>query len=181
MTSTLSYFTTTKLIIISGETNSVFTRHGNTITIAIATCSATIQPDSNGFVPPGSCNAMWNYYPSFAAALLFSILFGVLTIAHIYQAVKHGKKWCWVIIVAGIWETLAFIFRTISTKHQQESGILLVFQIFVLTAPLCKFYSNNDDLPITPLSGRNADYGARDKRFRLHYPWSHDSLLHAFS
>ncbi|KAK6948727.1 hypothetical protein Daesc_010497 [Daldinia eschscholtzii] len=38
--------------------------------------------------------------------------------------------------MAGIWETLAYLFRTVSTRHQQSSGIYLVFQIFILLAPL---------------------------------------------
>ena len=40
--------------------------------------------------------------------------------------------------MAGIWETTAFTFRAISTKHQQSIGVLLVFQIFILLAPVCK-------------------------------------------
>lgn len=50
-----------------------------------------------------------------------------------------GQAWCWVIIMASIWETLAFLFRAISTKHQQSSGIYLVFQIFILLAPICEY------------------------------------------
>lgn len=140
MTATISYFTTTNLITIPGETNSLFTRPAQTITIDLPKCSQTIKPDANGYVPPGTCNALWNYYPSFAAAIVFSILFGILTALHIWRAVHHRKKWCWVIIVASAWETLAFVFRTISTKHQQSTAVLLVFQIFVLTAPLCEYH-----------------------------------------
>lgn len=40
--------------------------------------------------------------------------------------------------MASIWETLAFIFRSISTRYQQNNGVYLVFQIFILLAPLCK-------------------------------------------
>ena len=140
-TSAVEYFTTTNFVVIPGETNAQFTRPGQTITIAIPTCSQTIKPDSNGYVPPGSCGAMWNYYPSFGAAVFFSLLFGAVTLAHVYQAVKFRKRWCWVIIVACLWETMAFVFRTISTRHQQASGVLLVFQVFVLTAPLCESFA----------------------------------------
>ncbi|KAL9941143.1 hypothetical protein ACHAO5_009294, partial [Verticillium nonalfalfae] len=66
----------------------------------------------------------------------FAILFTVLTAIHIWQAARYKKAWCWVIIMASIWETLAFLFRAISTKHQQSSGIYLVFQIFILLAPI---------------------------------------------
>lgn len=48
-----------------------------------------------------------------------------------------SQRWCWVIIMASIWEMMAFIFRALSTKDQQSSGIYLVFQIFILLAPIC--------------------------------------------
>jgi hypothetical protein len=38
--------------------------------------------------------------------------------------------------MAGIWETMAFTFRAISTKHQQSVGVLLTFNIFILLAPI---------------------------------------------
>ena len=40
--------------------------------------------------------------------------------------------------MAAVWETIAFTFRTISTRFQQNVGIYLVFQIFILLAPLCE-------------------------------------------
>lgn len=40
--------------------------------------------------------------------------------------------------MAASWETIAFTFRTLSTRHQQNANIYLVFQIFILLAPLCK-------------------------------------------
>ncbi|KAM0433019.1 hypothetical protein ACHAPT_004724 [Fusarium lateritium] len=38
--------------------------------------------------------------------------------------------------MASIWEMMAFIFRALSTKDQQSKGIYLVFQIFILLAPI---------------------------------------------
>ncbi|KAH7150291.1 RTA1 like protein-domain-containing protein [Dactylonectria estremocensis] len=130
------YFIATQTIIVDGVTNSHVTIAPNTILLAIPTCVQTLEPDENGYLPPGTCNAIWNYYPSFAAALVFMALFAALTAVHIWQAAKYKKKWCWVIIMAGIWETLAFLFRAVSTKDPQNRGIYLVFQIFILLAPL---------------------------------------------
>jgi hypothetical protein len=62
-----------------------------TITLDIPECSPTIIPDSNGYVPPGNCNAQYNYYPSFAAALVASIFFGVVTFVHIAEGIKYKK------------------------------------------------------------------------------------------
>jgi hypothetical protein len=54
----VEYYTSTDLIVLPGETNNVFTRPAQTITIAIPTCHQTAIPDSNGYVPAGSCNAL---------------------------------------------------------------------------------------------------------------------------
>ena len=55
------------------------------------TCHPTIAPDKNGFVPPTECNALYRFYPSFAAAVIFSLLFGVVTVAHVAQAAAYRK------------------------------------------------------------------------------------------
>ncbi|KAJ4011511.1 hypothetical protein NW752_008514 [Fusarium irregulare] len=131
------WFTTTKNIAtIGGTTEKYFTQPAKTIQIVIPTCIQTHEPDENGYLPPGTCNANWNYYPSFSAAAAFAVLFAVVTGMHVWQAARYKKAWCWVIIMAGIWETTAFTFRAISTKHQQSIGVLLVFQIFILLAPV---------------------------------------------
>jgi len=82
------YFSTTIYDIIPGVTNDQVTIPQKTITIVIPTCSHTITPDKNGYVPPGTCGALYEYYPSFGAAIFFSILFGVLSISHIFLAAK---------------------------------------------------------------------------------------------
>lgn len=87
----IGIFTTTKHVIIDGVTNSHVTIPGKTIDIVIPTCIQTITPDENGYVPPGTCGAIWNYYPSFAAALGFSCVFGALFFLHIWQAVRYRK------------------------------------------------------------------------------------------
>ncbi|GKU19608.1 unnamed protein product [Fusarium langsethiae] len=131
------WFTTTQNIAtIGGTTDKYYTIPAQTIQIVIPTCVQTYEPDENGYLPPGTCNAHWNYYPSFFAAAVFAVLFAILTGVHVWQAARHKKSWCWVIIMAGIWETTAFTFRAISTKHQQSIGVLLVFQIFILLAPV---------------------------------------------
>ncbi|KAH6995832.1 RTA1 like protein-domain-containing protein [Ilyonectria sp. MPI-CAGE-AT-0026] len=130
------YYTTTQTVIIDGVTNSHVTIPAKTILLTLPTCHQTLKPDKNGYLPPGTCNAIWNYYPSFAAALVFAGLFATMTAVHIWQAARYKKKWCWVIIMASLWETCAFIFRAVSTKAPQSSGVYLVFQIFILLAPL---------------------------------------------
>ncbi|KAI1654908.1 RTA1 like protein-domain-containing protein [Daldinia decipiens] len=130
------YFLTTQHATIDGFTNAHATVPAKTIDIVIPTCIQTIEPDANGYLPPGTCNALWSYYPSFSAAMVFAIISGLLTLAHLYQAIAHRKKFCWVIVMASFWETMAYLFRTVSTRYQQSSGIYLVFQIFILLSPL---------------------------------------------
>lgn len=155
-TNTAEYYLSTKLVTIPGFTNDHATKEAQTITIAIPTCSKTITPDKNGYVPPGSCGALYRYYPSFAAALAASIAFGSLTIAHTILAAKYKtvsekglcrfhptdlifKKFCWVIIMACIWETIGFAARTASTKQQQSHGLVLISQLMILLVPLCNY------------------------------------------
>lgn len=49
--------------------------------------------------------------------------------------------------MASIWEMTAMLFRTLSSKRQQNEGIYLVFQIFILLAPLCQWASTNNQIP----------------------------------
>ncbi|KAJ7510866.1 RTA1 domain-containing protein [Mycena galericulata] len=134
-------FLTTKFITVAGHTDAHATIAGHTVTLVLPTCIQTEIPDKNGFVPPGTCNALYDFYPSFAAAVLFSLLFGAVTALHIAQAVKYknGRSaytFCWVIIMACFWEFSSFVTRAISTKYQQNVGLVLVSQILVLIAPL---------------------------------------------
>lgn len=100
--------------------------------------SAYATPGRDGYVPADACNALWVYFPNFAAAVAFSVLFGILTIAHLAQAAWYRNGFCWVIIMAGVWETGAYAFRALGSRNQQSWGIATVAQILVLIAPLCE-------------------------------------------
>lgn len=100
--------------------------------------SAYATPSLNGYVPAEACNANWLYFPNFAIAIAFSILFGVLTVAHICQAVIYRNAFCWVVTMAAFWETGAYVSRAVGSKFQQSSGIATVAQILVLVAPICE-------------------------------------------
>lgn len=107
----------------------------SSIATSTASCT-TVTPDRNGYVPVSACNAQWAYSPSFPAAIAFSILFGVLTLAHLLIAVAFRKPFCWVIIMASAWETAAFILRTVGSRDQQNEGYATASQILFLLAPL---------------------------------------------
>jgi hypothetical protein len=101
------------------------------------TCTQTITPDKNGYVPPGTCNSNYQYYPSFAAAVAAAVSFGFITALHITQAAFYRKGFCWVVIMGTFWELGGFISRSISTKNQQSTGLVFISQIFILLAPIC--------------------------------------------
>jgi hypothetical protein len=110
--------------------------------IAARTCtpgnSAYATPGLNGHVPAEACNSNWLYFPNFAIAIAFSVLFGVLTVAHLCQAVVYRNAFCWVVTMAAFWETGAYVSRAVGSKFQQSSGIATVAQILVLVAPICE-------------------------------------------
>ena len=84
-------YISTEHITVGGVTNDHITIPAQTIDIPIQTCIQTITPDANGYVPPGTCGAIWDYYPSFVAAAIFAVLFGTLTFVHIWQAARYKK------------------------------------------------------------------------------------------
>lgn len=84
-------FLTTEHIILDGVTNSHLTLPAKTINIVRPTCIQTLTPDENGYLPPGTCNAIWNYYPSFNAAVVFAVLFALVMGVHVWQAVRYKK------------------------------------------------------------------------------------------
>ncbi|RYO40838.1 hypothetical protein AA0111_g1145 [Alternaria arborescens] len=98
-------------------------------------CTTAI-PGPYGYVPPSSCNALYLYNPSFTAAVAFAVLFGLLTIVHIFLAILHRKSFCWVIIMGAIWELASFILRTLGTRDQQNEAYATASTLLFLLAPL---------------------------------------------
>lgn len=61
-----------------------------TTTTPTATC-IHVKPGKDGYLPPEACNVLLAYVPSFGAAVLFCILFGLTLVAHIVQAFVFRK------------------------------------------------------------------------------------------
>lgn len=64
-----------------------------TVSSAASSTSTCIKVarDKNGYVPPYACDAYYNFYPSFGAAIAGSVIFGISLIAHIGQAIVYKK------------------------------------------------------------------------------------------
>ncbi|KAI9034939.1 RTA1 domain-containing protein [Aspergillus affinis] len=110
-----------------------------TATSASATASPTcidIAPGKNGYLPPEACGSLLFYEPSFGAAILFAVLFGLTTLAHIIQAFVYNKRYAWVVIMGATWELLAFVFRVMQTRHQNQDIWDTMYELFFLLAPI---------------------------------------------
>jgi hypothetical protein len=108
------------------------------LNLPIATCTQTIVPDKNGYVPPGTCGALFNYYPSFAAAIMMSTVFGIISTMHVVQAALYKTGFCWVAIMGVLWQFGGYLTRAFATRDQQSSGLVTVSQLLVLLSPLCE-------------------------------------------
>ncbi|KAF5678814.1 phospholipid-translocating ATPase [Fusarium heterosporum] len=107
------------------------------VSSATATCTAA-TPDKYGRVPVDACNSNYFFDPNFGVNLAFCVLFGLTTLVHLTQAIlfKKGSKFCWVIIMGAAWETIAFAFKTLGSRHQQNLMYLTWGQLLFLLAPL---------------------------------------------
>ncbi len=79
---------------------------------------------------------VWSYCPSFAAAMIFIVLFGLTSSAHITQAIIYRKPFAWVLIMGALWETGGYVARIISIENQHQSGVYTVQLLLILLAPL---------------------------------------------
>ncbi|KAF9690635.1 hypothetical protein EKO04_011332 [Ascochyta lentis] len=97
----------------------------------------TAAPGKYGRVDDYSaCNAYYTYNPSLAAAVLFTVLFGLLTVAHISQAFWYKKRFTWVVITGVLFEVTSFVCRTLGSRDQQNVGLATASQLLFLLAPL---------------------------------------------
>ncbi|KAF8587695.1 RTA1-domain-containing protein, partial [Ramaria rubella] len=85
---------------------------------------------------PHDPHALWLYCPSLGAAVLFLVLFGLCTVAHITQAIMFRKKFCWVIIIACLWEMFGFVLRILSVMNQTNKSVFIPQQLLLILAPL---------------------------------------------
>ncbi|KAI8268196.1 putative lipid transporter atnI [Colletotrichum sp. SAR11_239] len=103
-----------------------------------AAACISIAPDSNGHVPYGACHGFWPYVPSFEGNLALAILFVLSALVHLVQAIMYKQRYCWVIIMAGVWETSAFVLRTLGAKNGRVLPFYIISSLTFMLAPLCK-------------------------------------------
>jgi len=100
-----------------------------------ASCTTAV-PGQYGNVPIDACNSYYNFDPSFAPAVAVAVLFALLTTAHVVEAFAFKKRYAWVVIMGGLWETIAFILHALGSHDQQNIGYATGYNILFLLAPL---------------------------------------------
>lgn len=87
-------------------------------------------------LPEADPDRVYEYCPSFAAAVLFTVLFSLATIIHTVQAVHYRKAFSWVLIMGAVWEAAGYGFRSFNIAHPHVGGIFTTQFLLILLAPL---------------------------------------------
>lgn len=81
-------------------------------------------------------DTLWTFCPSMAASILFFALFVGTTLAHIFQAIRYRKLYCWVVIVSALWQVGTYFFRTLSIRRPDSFGAYAAWFILILVGPI---------------------------------------------
>ncbi|KAJ5314073.1 uncharacterized protein N7443_000957 [Penicillium atrosanguineum] len=125
--------TTTTTATTTTETDFQLTLH---LDLPSNTCTPTVAPDKNGWVPASQCDALYLYYPSFKAAIAAAVIFGILTMVHFVQTTIYQAGFTWVVLMGVSWETVGYGVRALSARNQQNDTDATVTQMLILLAPL---------------------------------------------
>ncbi|KAJ9619709.1 uncharacterized protein PV06_00009 [Exophiala oligosperma] len=109
---------------------------------AIAHTSRLVARDQNTTDLPGgktlqeyNTQGRYDYDPSFAAAIIFLVLFAIATAINLFQFFRHRAWFWWVMNFAVIMELVGYIARTISIKNLHSRNIFIVQTVMILVAP----------------------------------------------
>ncbi|CAM1507661.1 Fc.00g073020.m01.CDS01 [Cosmosporella sp. VM-42] len=89
------------------------------------TCKAITTPDT-----------LWSFCPALAPSILFVFLFAVTLSAHVVQAIHYRKPYSCIIIMSALWQTLTYVFRSLSIREPASFGDYAAWFILILVAPL---------------------------------------------
>ncbi|KAK6516901.1 hypothetical protein TWF506_006785 [Arthrobotrys conoides] len=91
---------------------------------------------SYDFTSPDS-KSVFLYCPSLPAAIFFTVVFGLSTLTHIFQAFYHHKwRLSWVIVMGAAWETTSFGLRAAATQKPVSDALGIPSSILVYLSPL---------------------------------------------
>lgn len=90
----------------------------------------------------GDCKALttedtiWSFCPSLAASIVLLVIFLIVTVAHIGQAIYHRKTYSIVIVASCLAQALTYIFRTLSIQSPASFPYYAAWFILILISPL---------------------------------------------
>lgn len=93
-----------------------------------------LRPADESLIAQG--DSIFLYCVSLGAAILFAVLFGLMTLVHSYLAYRYKKPFCWVIAMGAAWETAGFVLRAFLPKHPASIPFGAGSQVLILLAPL---------------------------------------------
>ncbi|KIW59538.1 hypothetical protein PV05_03981 [Exophiala xenobiotica] len=79
---------------------------------------------------------LWEYCPSYGAAITFLTIYSCTTLVHFIQTIVYRKPFVMVLIMGGIWELVGFTLRVCSILEPDNGGFYSNMGILVLLAPL---------------------------------------------
>ncbi|BCS23711.1 RTA1 domain-containing protein [Aspergillus puulaauensis] len=85
-------------------------------------------------VPPKESG--WTFCPNLAASALFTVLYGLSFLLHLYLSFKTHKKFCWVITMGAAWLTIGFALRTKAAHQITGIGDFIPQSIIIFLGPL---------------------------------------------
>jgi len=102
--------------------------------------SLVVRASANG-LPGGKTlqeyqtEGRYNYPPSFAAAVIFVVLFGIAAAVNLFQLFRHRAWFWWVMNFAVIMELVGYVSRAVSVKNLDNRNIFIVQTVMILVAP----------------------------------------------
>lgn len=92
----------------------------------MAQCAAISDPKSQ-----------WQHFcPNLPAAYLYTVFFGLTSLAHIVQMFVHRKPYSWVISASGLLQTAAYVLRVLSIQNVENSNYYSYWFILMMVAPI---------------------------------------------
>ncbi|KAI9041877.1 RTA1 domain-containing protein [Aspergillus affinis] len=78
---------------------------------------------------------LYRYTPSLAAAILFIVLFVLITAYHLYQVIR-AKSWYFLIfVVGGVFQIIGYICRVLAHSDKENVPIYAIQTLMILLAP----------------------------------------------
>jgi hypothetical protein len=78
---------------------------------------------------------LFRYVPSLPAALVATILFGLLSAAHIFKLFRHKTYFCIPFIIGGLFETIGYIGRILAHSNNTTLGPYIIQSLLILLGP----------------------------------------------